>query len=69
MLALTRNCKNQSLRWKGRSASGENREARVPTRSTGTDCPVVVMKAGNAAGAKGADQVGGPSTQLETGGR
>src|SRR4051812_28153540 len=56
--AFARNCGNRSLRWQGRSSSGENREARVPRRSTGTDRPVVATKAGNAAGAKGAGQAG-----------
>src|ERR1700710_132184 len=56
--AFARNCGNQSLRWQGRSSSGENREARVPKRSTGTDRSVVARKAGNVAGAKGADQAG-----------
>src|SRR5262249_46208616 len=37
MLAIARNCRNQSLRCKGRSASGQNRETRVPMRSTGAD--------------------------------
>ena len=41
MQALPRNCRNQSLRWKGRSTSGEDREARLPTRSTGTDRSVL----------------------------
>src|SRR3954469_4069413 len=56
--AFAWHCGNQSLRWQGRSSSGENREARVPRRSTGTDCSVVAMKAGNAVGAKGAGQAG-----------
>ncbi len=57
MQAFARNCRNQSFRCQGRSTSGENREARVPTRNTGTDRLVVAMKAGNAAGAKGTGQV------------
>jgi hypothetical protein len=69
MQALSRNCRNQSLRCKGRSTSGENREARVPMRSTGADRSVQVTKARNGAGAKGSDQVGWPSLQLATGGR
>ena len=69
MQALSRNCRNQSLRCQGRSSSGEDREARLPKRSTGADRSVVVMKARNGAGAKGSDQVGEPSAQLQTGGR
>ena len=45
MQAMARNCRNQSLRCQGRSTSGENREARVPMRSTGADRPVGAMKA------------------------
>ena len=62
------NCGNQSFRCQGRSTSGRNHEARVPKRSTGTDRPVVVMKAGNAAGAKGSNQAAAFGAQLETGG-
>jgi hypothetical protein len=62
------NCGNQSFRCQGRSTSGRNHEARVPMRSTGTDRPVVVMKAGNAAGAKGSDQAAAFGVQLATGG-
>ncbi len=69
MQALPWNCRNQPLRCKGRSTSGENREARVPMRRAGTDRPVVAMNARNWAGAKGSDQVGGSLTQLATGGR
>jgi hypothetical protein len=69
MQALPRNCRNQSLRCQGRSSSGEDRKARVPKRSTGTDRSVLAMKARNGAGAKGSDQVGWPSAQLVTGGR
>ena len=53
MQAFARNCRNQSLRCEGRSTSGENREARVPMRSTGADSSVVAVKWGNAHGAKG----------------
>ena len=53
MQAFARNCRNQSFRCEGRSTSGGNREARVPTRSTGTDSSVVAVKWGNARGAKG----------------
>lgn len=56
--ALPRNCGNQSLRWKGRSTSGEDREARLPTRSTGTDRSVLATKARNGAGAEGSHQEG-----------
>ena len=66
--ALMRNCGNQSFRCQGRSSSGRSREARVPKRSTGTDRPVRVMKAGNAARAKGASQTAVVCVQLATGG-
>jgi hypothetical protein len=69
MQALAWNCRNQSFRCEGRSSSGENREARVPTRSTGADRSVVARKARNGAGAKGSDQVAVSSAQLATGGR
>jgi hypothetical protein len=62
------NCGNQSFRCQGRSTSGRNHETRVPMRSTGTDRSVVVMKAGNAAGAKGSDQAAAFGVQLATGG-
>ena len=48
MQAFARNCRNQSLRCEGRSTSGENREARVPMRSTGADSSVVAVKWDNA---------------------
>jgi len=38
---------------KGKGASGSNREAKVPMRRRGAHCLVVVMKRGNARGAKG----------------
>lgn len=66
--ASMRNCGNQSLRCQGRSTSGENHEASVPMRSTGTDRLVIAMKAGNAAGAKGSGQAVAFSVQLATGG-
>ncbi len=66
--ASVRNCGNQSLRCQGRSTSGRNHKARVPMRSTGADRPVVVKKAGNAAGAKGSSQAVAFGVQLATGG-
>ena len=45
MQAFARNCRNQGSDGKGESTSGENREARVPRRSTGADRSVVVRKA------------------------
>jgi hypothetical protein len=66
--ALVRNYGNQGLRCQGRSTSGDNRKARVPKRSTGTDQPVRAMKAGNAAGAKGLGQAAAFGVQLATGG-
>jgi hypothetical protein len=53
MQAFAWNCRNQSLRCEGRSTSGQNREARVPMRSTGADSSVVAVRWGNAHGAKG----------------
>jgi hypothetical protein len=69
MQALSRNCRNQSLRYQGRSSSGEDREARVPMRSTGADRSVVALRTRNGVGAKGSGQVGEPAAQLVTGGR
>jgi hypothetical protein len=69
MQALPWNRRNQPFRCKGRSTSGEDREARVPMRNAGTDRSVVATKARNGVGAKGSDQVGGSLTQLATGGR
>ena len=66
--ASMRNCGNQSFRCKGRSTSGRNHEARVLMRNTGADRLVVVMKAGNAAGAKGSGQVVAFGVQMVTGG-
>ncbi len=54
--ALVRNCGNQSFRCQGRGTSGIYREASVPKQNTGTGRPVRARKAGNAAGAKGADR-------------
>ena len=56
MQAVAWNCRNQSFRCEGRSASGENREASVPMRSTGADRPVRARKARNGVGAKGSGQ-------------
>jgi len=39
---------------KGKGTSGDNREAESTDASEGAHCPVVVMKRGNARGAKGA---------------
>ena len=39
---------------KGKGTSGDNREAEIPMHRRGAHCPVVVMKRGNARGAKGA---------------
>ena len=66
--ALAWNCGNLSLRCQGRSPSGINREASVPMRSTGTDRPVRVLMASNAAGAKGTGQAAIVRAQLATGG-
>ena len=68
ILALVRNCGNQSFRCQGRSTSDMSRKARVPKRDAGTDQLVGAMKAGNAAGAKGLDQAAALTVQLATGG-
>src|SRR5260370_23182575 len=68
ILALVRNCGNQSFRCQGRSTSSVNREARVPKRSTGTERPVGGVEAGNAARASGAGQAAIFRVQLATGG-
>ena len=39
---------------KGKGASGQTVRPKVPKRPTGTDCPIVALKRGNARGAKGA---------------
>jgi hypothetical protein len=39
---------------KGKGTSGETARPKIPTRWPGADCFVVVMKRGNARGAKGA---------------
>ena len=39
---------------KGKGTSGDNREAESTDAPEGAHCPVVVMKRGNARGAKGA---------------
>ena len=44
---------NLSSRCKGRTSSGRTTRGRVPMRGTGADQLVVVMKSGNADGAKG----------------
>jgi len=63
--ALVRNVGTCRLDAKGEAASGRTVSARVPTRGEGADRPVVVMKLGNASGAKGpncpANAVGQPA--------
>jgi hypothetical protein len=66
--ALAWNCGNQSFRCQGKSTSSRSYEAKYPKRNTGTDRPVGVMMAGNAAGAKGAGRAVALRTQLATGG-
>ena len=39
---------------KGKGTSGDPTRPKVPRRRPGSDCPIVVMKRGNARGAKGA---------------
>src|SRR5438105_1791969 len=69
MEAVERNVGNLNSDANGEATSGRTTRARVRTRSSGADCPVVVTKRGNGRGAKGAghsrhDYVG----QLATGG-
>ena len=39
---------------KGKGTSGDPARLKVPMRRSGSDCPILVMKRGNARGAKGA---------------
>jgi hypothetical protein len=39
---------------KGKDTSGSSTRLKVPMRRSGSDCPIVVRKQGNACGAKGA---------------
>jgi len=55
-------------RCQGRPPSGRTARSRVPKRGAGTDGPVVVMKPGNAGGAKGPDTPAEDPGQLERGG-
>ena len=59
---------NLELRCQGRSPSGRPARSRVPKRSTGTDGSVLVMKPGNAGGAKGPDSLAEEGGQPEMGG-
>ncbi len=54
---------------KGESQAAETARGRVPTRGTGTDCPVVARKPGNAGGAKGTGCSGSFGGQPPRGGR
>jgi hypothetical protein len=54
---------------KGEPQAAETARGRVPTRGTGADCPVVVMKPGNAGGAKRAGCSGWLGGQPPQGGR
>src|SRR4051812_33543538 len=67
--AFARNCRNQSLRWQGRSTSGQHREARVPRRSTGADRSVVAMRALSWRRSQGIGSGGCITKQRATGGR
>jgi hypothetical protein len=55
--ALVRNVGTSSLDVQGRPPSGRTARGRVPIRGGGADRPVVVMKPGNAGGAKGPDDL------------
>ena len=59
---------NLWLRCQGRPPSGRPARSRVPMRSTGADGFVVVMKPGNAGGAKGPDFPAEDGGQPEMGG-
>jgi hypothetical protein len=63
--ALVRNVGTFRLDVKGEPASGRTTRGRVPMRGEGADRPVVVLKPGNAGGAKGstcpAEHVGQPA--------
>src|SRR6266545_2598759 len=54
---------------KGGPQAAETARGRVPTRGTGTDCPAVATKPGNAGGAKGAGCSGSFGGQPPRGGR
>lgn len=45
MQAFVRNCRNQLSDAKGEAQAAHHREARVPMQGTGTDRPVVALKA------------------------
>src|SRR6516165_8129336 len=53
-LALLRNLRTCLVMFKGKGTSGETARPKVSMRQPGADCSVVVMKRGNARGAKGA---------------
>ena len=54
---------------KGKGTSGDPARLKVPKRKTGSDCPIVVEKWGNAHGAKGTGHTRRERPrQLETGG-
>jgi len=55
--ALMRNVGTSSLDAQGSPPSGRPARSRVPMRGGGTDRPVVVVKPGNAGGAKGSDDL------------
>jgi hypothetical protein len=66
--ALMRNVGTSSLDVQGRTPSGRPARGRVPMRGGGADRPVVVMKPGNAGGAKGPDDLADGMGQPAMGG-
>lgn len=66
--ALMRNVGTSSLDVQGRSSSGRPARGRVPMRGGGADRLVVVMKPGNAGGAKGPDDLANGAGQPAMGG-
>ena len=66
--ALVRNVGTSSLDVQGSPPSGRPVRGRVPMRGGGADRPVVVMKPGNAGGAKGPDDLANGTGQPAMGG-
>jgi len=65
--ALMGNVGTCRLDEKGKSPSGRTTRVKVPMRGTGTEQPVVAMKAAKAAGAKGLRYSAGLDGQPEVG--
>lgn len=65
---ISRERGNLSPRYQGRRSSGDPTRARVPTRGTGTDRPVVALKVINVTGAKGSNHLAVNTGQPAMGG-